>query len=306
MGAAASAGAALLLAVPNVSEGRDGQAIDEIAGAFDAELLAVHSDPDHHRSVFTLAGRPGELAGAVLGGARAVVRRIDLTGHQGIHPRVGALDVAPIVYRHDADRGAACAEALVLADLLAEELELPVFLYGRLGGGRTRAELRRGGPVELARRLEAGELRPDFGPRRLHPTAGAVLVAARPPLVAFNVELASPASLRDAKMIAARIREGGSEGLPGVRALGLWLEHRGVAQVSTNVEDHRATPLAALVAAIARHARPLRAELVAPAPAAAFAGFPAELPVSGWLTIEQALGEVSSEGSNGPDQEEAP
>ncbi len=282
-------GARTLLAVPNISEGRDRAAIDAIAAAFDAQLLAVHSDPDHHRSVFTLAGPPGGLAQSVLSGARATLERIDLSRHRGVHPRVGAIDVAPIVYLADEDRGAACAEALVLADLLGRELELPVFLYGALAGGRTRASLRRGGPEALAARIQTGELRPDFGPRRLDPRSGAVLVAARPPLVAFNVELAPPATLADARAIAAAIREGGVEGLPAVRALGLWLDHRGVAQVSTNVEDHRATTLADLVAAIARHSEPAAAELVAPAPEAAFAGFPAELPVANRLTIEQAL-----------------
>jgi glutamate formiminotransferase len=280
-----------LLAVPNVSEGRDPAAIEAIAGAFDGRLLAIHSDPDHHRSVFTLAGAPGELAATVANGAAEVVRRIDLSRHAGVHPRVGALDVAPIVYLSDAHRGAACAEALVLADLLADRLELPVFLYGSLAGGRTRAELRRGGPARLADRIAAGELRPDFGPRRLHPTAGAVLVAARPPLIAFNVDLARPATLEDAKAIAARIREGGSEGLRSVRAIGLWLEHQGIAQVSTNVEDHRATPLAEVVAAIARHAEPGRAELVGLAPSAAFEGFPADLPVANLRLIEAALAE---------------
>ena len=143
----------------------------------------------------------------------------------------------------------------MVADRLAEELGLPVFLYGLLGGGRTRAELRRGGPGALAERMRAGELTPDFGPRAPHPTAGAVLVAARPPLVAFNLELAPPATLDDARRIAALVREGGAEGLPGVRAIGLELAHRdGVAQVSTNVEDHRAVPLAALLEAVARHA----------------------------------------------------
>jgi len=167
-----------VLAIPNVSEGRDATTIEAIGAAFDARLLDIHSDPDHHRSVFTLAGGPGSLAGAVLDGAAEVVRRIDVNRHVGIHPRVGAIDVAPIVYLDPADRGAACAEALVVGDSLGEELELPVFLYGELAGGRTRAELRRGGPAGLAGRIEAGELRPDFGPRRLHPTAGAVLVAA--------------------------------------------------------------------------------------------------------------------------------
>ncbi len=279
----------MLLAIPNVSEGRDWRAIEAIGAAFDARLLGIHADPDHHRSVFTLAGAPGSLAGAVLSGAAEVIRQIDLDRHEGIHPRVGAIDVAPIVYLDPAQRGAACAEALVLGDLLGEELGLPVFMYGELAAGRTRAELRRGGPVMLAERIDAGELRPDFGPRRLHPSAGAVLVAARPPLVAFNVELASPATVEDARAIAALIREGGPEGLPGVRAIGLWLDARGVAQVSTNVEDHRRVPLAEVVAAIARHAPPSRAELVGLAPRAAFEGFPAELPVANRRTVEDAL-----------------
>ena len=189
----------------------------------------------------------------------------------------------------DEDRGAACAEALVLADRLGSELEVPVFLYGLLAAGRTRAELRRGGPAELQRRIDAGELRPDFGPPRLHPTAGAVLVAARPPLVAFNVELAPPATLEQAKEIAAHIRESGDEGLAGVRAIGLWLAATDLAQVSTNVEDHRATPLRAVVEAVARHARLEGAELVGLAPEAAFDRFPPDIALRGYATIEQAL-----------------
>ena len=280
-----------LLAIPNVSEGRDRAAIDRIANAFDARLLDVHSDADHHRSVFTLAGEPGELARAVANGAAEAVRRVDLAAHEGIHPRVGAIDVAPIVYLDPEDRGVACAEALVLGDLLGEHLELPVFLYGELAQGRTRAELRRGGPETLARRIDDGELKPDFGPKQLHPTAGAVLVAARPPLVAFNVELAPPATLEDAKSIATLIRAGGTEGLESVRAIGLWLAARNVAQVSTNVEDHRAMPLARVVEAIARHATPSQAELVGLAPRAAFEGFPDDLPVANRRVIEDVVAE---------------
>ncbi len=281
-----------LLAVPNVSEGRDPQAADAIAKAFShtgMRLLDLHSDPDHHRSVFTLAGEPGQLAPAVLSGAREAVARVDLNRHSGRHPRIGALDVAPIVYLDDADRGAACAEALVLADLLGAELELPVFLYGALAAGRTRAELRRGGPAELARRIKTGELAPDFGPRRLHPTAGAVLVAARPPLVAFNLELAPPATLEQAREIARAIREGGAEGIRGVRAIGLWLEERGVAQVSTNVEEHPNVPLKDVVAAVAHRAPIAETELVGLAPRAAFEGLPADVPVRNARTIEDAL-----------------
>jgi glutamate formiminotransferase len=278
-----------LLAYPNVSEGRDAHAIARIGRAFGGGLLDVHSDPDHHRSAFTLVGEPGELARAVAAGAATAVELISIDAHDGIHPRVGAVDVAPIIFLREADRGAACAEALVLADLLAEDLGLPVFLYGILADGRSRAELRRGGPAELARRIAAGELRPDFGPPALHPTAGAVLVAARPPLVAFNVELAPPATLQDAKRIAALIREGGQEGLPGLRAIGLWLGQSGLAQVSTNVEDHRATSLAAVVQAVARHAPVAGAELVGLAPQAAFNGFPPEVPLCGYATIEDSL-----------------
>ncbi len=280
-----------LLAIPNVSEGRDQAAVDRIAYAFDARLLDIHSDPDHHRSVFTLAGEPGELAQAVLNGAAEAIRQVDLSAHAGIHPRVGAIDVAPIVYLDPNDRGAACAEALVLGDRLGHELELPVFLYGDLARGRTRAELRRGGPANLAHRIETGELRPDFGPKRMHPTAGAALVAARPPLVAFNVELAPPATLEDARAIAASIREGGEEGLASVRAIGLWLAARDVAQVSTNVENHTSTSLAKVVEAIARHATPSRAELVGLAPRAAFDGFPNDVPVANRRVVEDALGQ---------------
>ncbi len=268
-----------LLAIPNVSEGRSQSAVDAIAKAFDATLLDVHSDPDHHRSVFTLRGEPGALAGAVVNGAREAIRQIDLSQHSGLHPRVGVLDVAPIVYLSESDRGAACAEALVLADMLGQQLQLPVFLYGMLGGGRTRAELRRGGPAELQRRVSAGELSPDFGPRPLDPAVGAVLVAARPPLVAFNIELAPPATTERAQEIAALIREGGPEGLKGLKAIGLWLQDRGVAQVSTNVEDPLTTPLADVVAAIERHARVTQCELVGLAQSHAFDNFPETIPV---------------------------
>ena len=217
------------------------------------------------------------------------MRRIDLRAERGSHPHVGALDIAPVVYLDRRRRGAACAEALVAGEELGRA-GLPVFLYGELAGGRTRAELRRGGLPGLAGRVAAGELAPDFGPTTLDPRSGAVLVAARPPLVAFNVELAPPATLDDARAIAAHIRDGGEHGLTGVRAIGVELAARGgVAQVSTNVEDHRAVSLAALVAAIARHADVAGCELVGLAPAAAFAGFPEDIAVRNRRTVEEAL-----------------
>ena len=287
---------ATLLAVPNVSEGRDQGIVAAIGAAFEsggARLLDVHVDPDHNRSVFTLAGEPGALAPALLAGASDAASRIDMSRHHGVHPCVGAVDVVPLVHLDEPRRGAACAEALVTADELARELELPVLLYGALAGGRTRAELRQGGREELARRLEANELKPDFGPPIAHPTAGATLVAARPPLVAFNLVLEAPATLDDARDISTRVREGGPEGLPGVRAIGLWLDHERAAQVSFNVEDPGAVPLREVVAAVRAHAPVAAAELVGLAPKAAFADFPGDVPVPGFdpdrHLIENAL-----------------
>jgi len=329
-----------LLAVPNVSEGRDARTIARLRDAFaggedppattaageqargassDVRLLDVHSDGDHHRSVFTLAGRQGDLGDALLRGAAVAVGDIDVVGRlmgepaeRGRHPHVGALDVVPIVYLEQAARGAACAEALLVADRIGEELGVPVFLYGELSAsgqlpGRARAELRRGGIAGLDARMAGeegpsaasgsatagGPIEPDFGPPRMHPTAGATLVAARPPLVAFNLQLAAPATLEDAQRIAALIREGGAEGLPGLRAIGVALEGVG-AQVSMNLERPLEVPLASVVEAVARHAELSSAELVGLAPRAALEGFPATLPMAGFdparHVIENAIG----------------
>jgi glutamate formiminotransferase/glutamate formiminotransferase/formiminotetrahydrofolate cyclodeaminase len=281
----------VLLAVPNVSEGRDAAVLDAIGAAFaagGARLLDRHADPDHHRAVFTLAGDPGTLHEALAAGAGAAIERIDITRDTGLHPHVGAIDVAPVVFRTPEQRGAAIAEALALADTLGE-LGLPVFLYGLLADGRTRAELRRGGAAALAQRIKDG-LVPDFGPARLHPSAGAVLVAARPPLVAFNLELGPNATEDDARRIAKAIRESGEQGLPGLRAIGLTLAARGdVAQVSCNVEDHEALPLVALLEAVERHAPVTQAELVGLAPEAAFEGWPERVPIRNRASIEQRL-----------------
>lgn len=280
-----------LLAVPNVSEGRDPDVLDAIGAAFaggGARVLDRHADPDHHRAVFTLAATPGVLHAALAAGARVAIERIDLTRHAGLHPHVGAVDVAPVVFRTPGERGAAAAEALALADALGE-LGLPVFLYGMLARGRTRAELRRGGPPGLAQRMAHG-LRPDFGPTTMHPTAGAALVGARPPLVAFNLELAPQATGADARAIARALREGGTEGLPGLRAIGLTLAARGdVAQVSCNVEDHEALALARLLEAVERHAPVAEAELVGLAPEAALAGWPDRVPIRNRASIEERL-----------------
>ena len=282
--------AAVLLAVPNVSEGRDRVLVERLSAAFTpASLLDVHSDPDHNRSVFTVAGAQGELSRALEAGARACAESIDLSSHDGLHPHVGALDVAPVVYLSHDNRGAAVAEALTAATLIGE-LGIPVFLYGDLAtqaACRERAEIRRGGPTLLAERITTGELHPDYGPAEVHPTAGATLVTARPPLIAFNVELASD-DLELARTIAAELRESGG-GLPGVRAIGLLLKHSGRAQVSMNVHDFTAAPLAEIVARISARAPVAEAELVGLAPAAALANFPADVPLRNRRSIEEAL-----------------
>lgn len=282
--------AAVLLAVPNISEGRRSALIGQLGAAFaPARLLDVHSDADHNRSVFWLAGEQGGLAQALAAGARACAESIDLTAYDGLHPFVGALDVAPVVYIGEAQRGPAVAEALTAAALIGE-LGIPVFLYGELATDATReerSEIRRGGPAHLAERVAAGEITPDYGPPELHPTAGATLVTARPPLVAFNVELAS-ADGELARRIAAELRESGG-GFPGLRAIGLVLEQSGRAQVSMNVHDHSAAPLAAIVERIQARAEVAEAELVGLAPAAALAGFPAQIPLRNARTIEDAL-----------------
>jgi glutamate formiminotransferase len=276
--------APLLLAVPNVSEGRDTDALEAIERGFHpAAFLDLHLDADHGRAVFTLAAHQGELAQALLSGAREVVERIDLNAHRGLHPHVGALDVLPVVYLDDDRRGAACAEALTAAALVGEELELPVFLYGDLATRpehRERAFLREGGWKALGERIASGELVPDYGPARLHPTAGAMLVAARPPLIAFNLDLAT-GDVDLARRIAAELRESGG-GLAGVRALGLYLDDRGRAQVSTNVHDYRLTPLWMVVDAVRRRAEIAEAELVGLAPEAAFERFPRDIHLRGF------------------------
>jgi len=271
----------LLLSVPNVSEGADRDTIDAIGAAFaPAALLDIHSDPDHGRSVFSLAAPQGTLADALVNGATEAVARLDVSAHPGIHPHVGAIDVAPVVYLDDERRGAAVAEALTAAALIGDELELPVFLYGQLATSehnRERAAIRRGGPQALSRRIASGELAPDFGPKRIHPTAGAVLVTARPPLIAFNLDLDTE-DLELAKRIAARLRES-SGGLEGVRAIGLHLPARKRAQVSFNVHDHHAVPLRILVEEVRAEAPIAEAELVGLAPEAAFEGFPDDVPL---------------------------
>jgi glutamate formiminotransferase len=268
--------AVLLESVPNFSEGREQATIDALTAALSspARLLDVHSDPDHNRSVFTLVGTEQELVSALLAGIACARERIDLRRQEGEHPRTGAADVVPIVPLRPADMALARNTALELARRVGGELGLPVFLYGELGGGRGPAFFRRGGPEELQRRVESGEIAPDFGPSQLDPATGAVLLGARQPLVAFNVNLRGT-NVEVAREIAAVVRESGG-GFPGVRALGLELPSRGLVQVSMNVEDWRAASLHEIVGRIhaeaaERGAETAGSELVGLVPAGAAA-----------------------------------
>ena len=263
-----------LEAVPNFSEGRERATIDAIGEALaaHARLLDVHSDEDHNRSVYTLVGSEDELVAALLAGISCARERVDLRAHEGAHPRVGAADVVPIVPIKEADAERARAAALELAQRVGEELALPAFLYADLAPGRGPAFFRRGGPLELQARIDAGELAPDFGPSRLDERAGGVIIGSRRPLIAFNVNLAGD-NLAAAREVARAVRERDG-GFPGVRALGLRLPRAGYVQVSLNVEDWRRSPLHEVVAAVEREAdaRGLRvtgSELVGLLPAGA-------------------------------------
>jgi glutamate formiminotransferase len=243
-----------LESVPNFSEGRDAAVIKAIGRALaeNAELLDIHTDADHNRTVFTLVGDDRKLVDALVAGIAVARDRIDLRKHEGVHPRIGAADVVPIVPIRPEDMERARAAALGLARRIGTEVGLPVFLYGEVGDGRGPAFFRRGGTEELQRRIDAGELAPDFGPSRLDPAAGGVIVGARRPLIAFNVNLVG-ANVDAAQEIAAVVRERDG-GFPGVRALGLDLPSAGQAQVSMNVEDWEASALHEIVAAIEREA----------------------------------------------------
>lgn len=266
-------------------------------GVEGVERLDEHSDPVHNRTVFTLAGTSEPLRAALIGLAAAASKAIDIIGQQGAHPRVGALDVCPIVFPAPELEPDARAAALTVAAGIAEQ-GLPVIFYGAMATSPERverAELRRGGPGALAERLRSGEVAPDLGPTTPHPRAGVVLVTARPPLAAFNVELAG-ADLEAGRAIAAELRESGG-GLAGVRAIAIDMGE-GHIQISTNVHDPVAVSIGRVVEdvrrlALAHGARPVTAELIGLIPEASLAGYPDDVPIAGdpieGRTIESRL-----------------
>ncbi|HET9460978.1 MAG TPA: glutamate formimidoyltransferase [Gaiellaceae bacterium] len=246
----------MLEAVPNVSEGRDRASLAAIERGFgtNARVLDVHSDVDHHRSVFTLVGDPERLVDSLLAGIAVAIDRIDLRSHTGVHPRVGAVDVVPIVPFPDDDMEVAKATARTVAGRVGSELGLPVFLYGEIGGGRRPAFFRAGGLETLVRRMESGELVPDAGPRHIDPGPGAVLVGARQPLIAYNLVLET-GDVEVARAIASVVRESGG-GMPGVQAIGVFLPSSGRVQVSMNVLDIERAPLHTVVERVRAEAAP--------------------------------------------------
>jgi glutamate formiminotransferase / 5-formyltetrahydrofolate cyclo-ligase len=278
-------GEAPLVAVPNFSEGRNIRVIGALEATLSAHarVLNRHYDAQHNRCVFTMAAESSKLVEALLAGAAHAIDLIDLRSHQGLHPHIGALDVCPVVWQTDERHDAAVAGAREVAEGIAG-LGIPVFLYGELATSperRERAYFRQGGPAELARRMESGDLVPDLGPNEPHPSAGATLVTAREPLVAFNVEL-DTSNPEIARAIAAELREAGG-GMPGVRALGLPREGERT-QVSMNIHDPYAVPLATVVEEISRLAaghgvRCIEAELVGLVPEAAIEGYPDDPPI---------------------------
>jgi len=246
--------------VPNFSEGRRKDVVDKIVFSIRSvpgiKVLDVEMDADHNRSVVTFVGGKDNVQEAAFRGARAARELIDLTKHQGQHPRIGALDVCPFV----PILGVSMEDCVEIANRvgarIARELKIPVYLYEAAAKRPERKNLeniRKGQFEGLKEAILTDETRyPDYGPRMLHPTAGATAVGARMPLIAFNLNLKT-ADVAVAKEIAKKIRTSGG-GLPNVKALGFMLEHRGMAQVSMNLTDYTVTPLHEVIEAVEKEA----------------------------------------------------
>ncbi len=256
--------------VPNVSEGRRPDVVARLAAAASSppgvRLLDVSSDPDHNRSVLTLAGEPEGLVQGLLALYEVALAEIDLTRHQGVHPRVGAVDVVPFVPLGDTPMDVAVAAAERLAPEVARRFGLPVYLYERAARVPERAALatiRRGGFEGFDARIQDPLWAPDFGPAgpaRVHPTAGVTVIGARFFLIAFNAVLDTP-DVAVARAVARRVRESGG-GLPAVRAMGVYLASRGRAQVSLNLVDFRRTPVLEALERVRAEAAALGARVV--------------------------------------------
>src|SRR5262245_32131807 len=272
----------LIECVPNLSEGRRSAVLETLAASVRASpgvrLLEYSADPSHNRSVFTMVGDRDEIKDGLLNLAWSAVHTIDMRQHHGAHPRIGAVDVVPLVPIADVTMHECVELAREIGQAIAERLHVPVFLYeeAAVDEGRRRLEdIRRGQFEGLAAKMSRPEWRPDFGPSAPHPTAGATVVGARRFLIAYNVNLDTN-RLDVAKRIAAAVRESGG-GLPSVKALGLSLSHRGIVQVSMNLTNFEQTPIEAAFNAVVAEATKegvevLESEIVGLIPEAALAG----------------------------------
>lgn len=234
--------------VPNISEGRNSQIIeavvDQVRAVKGVTLLDYCSDPSHNRSVITFIGNPEGVAEAAVGVAKKAAELIDLNKHEGEHPRMGAVDVIPFIPIKEMS-SAECVElSKTVAKRVWEEAKMPVFLYEDSASAPNRvnlATIRKGQFEGMAQKVKEAEWEPDFGGRTIHPTAGVVAVGARMPLIAFNINL-STSNIEIASKIAKIIRRS-SGGFDCVKALGVMLEDRNVAQVSINMTNFHKTPL---------------------------------------------------------------
>jgi glutamate formiminotransferase len=238
----------LLECIPNFSEGRRKEVIDRIAGAVrsteGARLLDVSSNPDHNRTVLTFVGPPEAIAEAAFAATSEAVKLINMEEQKGEHPRIGAMDVVPFVPISGTTMDEAVAIANEVGKRIAEELSVPVYLYSAAATTPTRKRLpdvRQGQYEGLKEAITRPERKPDYGDPKMHPTAGATAVGARPPLIAFNVNLGTT-NLQIAKNIAKGLRES-SGGLMNVQALGVDLAEQGMVQVSMNLLDYTRTPI---------------------------------------------------------------
>ena len=273
----------LIECVPNVSEGRRADVIAALGAAIEGpgvHVLDRSSDPSHNRTVYTFAGDSGPIQDAVLRLFAAAIDAIDLRSHDGVHPRIGAVDVVPFVPLQDATIDDCVALARSTAALVAGRHQIPVFLYedaAATDARRSLSEIRRGGVNGMALRMKQSAWEPDFGPRQPHPTAGISAIGARPILIAYNVNLASN-RLGVAKRIASVIRAS-SGGLANVKALGMQLDG-GIVQVSTNLTNYRETSMTTVFDAVTREAavdgvRVLESEIVGLVPRDALPADPA-------------------------------
>lgn len=250
----------LIECVPNFSEGRDPDKVEQIAAAIASvagvALLDRHMDPDHHRSVITLAGPPEAVAEAALRGVGKAVELIDLNCHAGVHPRIGAADVVPFVPLEAVELEECAALAWTVGEQIWRRYGVPVYFYGAAALRAERADLakvRRGQFEGLREQAPVNpERRPDVGGPCLHPTAGAVAVGARKFLIAYNINLNTPC-VEVARQIARAIRAS-SGGFPHVKAIGLKLNTRNLTQVSINLTDFEQTPVERLYETVRREA----------------------------------------------------